>query len=643
MSLNMLVPDYVKAIFANYPEYKFVKGEYGPEIEYEDGLWPITTPLDIELGCYRQNWNGNAYQHLKKAHDILWPQDIKTWNYWTERRFRAHCEGHKFITWAGGANIGKSVDAAKIVICHELASPSEHAALVGSTTLKASESRMWGYVKQYYLEFASTELPGKLTANPGRITFRKSDTIHGIFSVPLIQANTSRSHSDLIGRHPKERLLVVIDEGPDVPPGFMEAESNWEKTAWFQCIVIGNSAKMTDPHGILSAPLAGWDKIDPDRDSEWITKKGICLYFDCYQSPAIHETDPEKKKALSKFLFTEEKIQASIETYGENSAHHWRMCRGFWAPSDISKTVLSLVDIDKHKAREHAHWLGKTENITIAGLDASFTADGDDCVLRFATLGEDIEGNTILDLGDPKKDLIHIRFDVTSDEPPEYQLVEKAKLECIKRGVDPYYFVTDLTGNNIGAIFKKEWSPAFLGVDSRMSASEELVDPSNPDIRCKDLYDRRATELIFMLQRFVRAGQIRGLDAKTIEQITTREWEWKGKKMFIEQKKDYKMRMGRVDSRYKSPDEMDCACLLIELARKRFNFTVQTKKLRTVKSGLRKFLDYNNQMGGAPAEEIVGAEFGDNFETPSSSRFSHPNSWNDSFLHGEEYEEESER
>lgn len=571
---------------------------------------------------------------------MLWPNRIITWNYWTERRFRAHCENHKFITWAGGSNIGKSEDAACLMIMFWLSSPREHTGLVGSTTLTASESRMWGYLKQKYIEDSAIALPGKLfLSSPARIVLSKTDTIHGIFAVPLINSKTSRSSSDLIGRHPKQRMFVVIDEGPDVPPGFMDAESNWEKSPWFQCLILGNSSKMTDPHGILSQPKIGWDKINPDIDTEWETKKGICLYFDCYQSPAIFEKNAEKRKALEVFLFTKAKIQKSIADHGENSPHHWRMTRGFWAPSDITKTVLTLVDIDKHKARDKAHWSGRESLIKLGSLDAAFTAQGDAIVLAFGTLGEEVSGRQILEFNEK----IYLRFDVTSADPIEYQLVEQVRKEFAKRQIEPSCFALDVTGSGtgLGSVFEKEWSRHVMKIDSRGECSEDFMD-MDKQLTAKDLYDRKATELVFMLQRFVRSGQIRNLNPKSIEQITTREWLWKGKKISIEKKEDYKLRMGRVDSKYRSPDEMDTDCLIIELARKRFGFLIDAQKHRPIKSGLRKFLDYQGQMNPSediPGKDIPGKDYVDG--ATLSNQFSHPSTWGDSFLEPQSYEEES--
>src|SRR5688572_5669748 len=191
----MTLPEHTKNLYAPHPEYKLINTNGEWEIEYDDGFWPLLHPLDIELAAYRLNWNGQAFKYMRKAHDMLWPKYIPTWNDWTERRFKAHCEGWKTISLAGGSNIGKSVDAAKIAALFWLANPTMRTVLVASTTLNDLDSRIWGYVKKLYdhQSEAAIELPGMLyESSPPKIILSKKDTIHGLFTVPLQQGVGSK-------------------------------------------------------------------------------------------------------------------------------------------------------------------------------------------------------------------------------------------------------------------------------------------------------------------------------------------------------------------------------------------------------------------------------------------------------------------
>lgn len=612
------------AYIKNSSVYKVAKFDNGQPCIHAYGYeWPYCSPLTIELTAYRENLEGRALFHMKNAHDFIWPKDIKTWNRWTERRFGAHCENWPVITMAGGANCGKSFDAAKIGLLFWLASPEEHTVLVASTSLTDLDSRIWGYVKRFHGANASIELPGRLTATPPpKILYNKADTIHGMFAVPLQRGTAQKTASTLIGRHPDRGFLAIIDEGTDVSPGFMEAKPNWEKAPWFQMIVIGNSCSMFDPHGLLSRPAEGWDTVDPNIDREWRTKTGICLYFDCYDSPAIDEPDPEKKALLSKFLFTEAGIEKAKAEYGENSPRFWRFTRGFWPSEDALQTVLTAVMIDKFKLQDKAHWSGRDKIYQLAGLDPAFNPDGDECILRFATLGIDVNGLWVLDFGG-EENIHKLVIDASVPDPAEYQILNQTREICIERGVLPENLAVDVwgAGSGLGAIFKVNWSDRVYQVSSAGPPSETFVDAAKTQT-ARDAYDRRVTELWFSMQKFAQAGQIRGLDDITCEQFCTRLFEWKGKKFSLETKFDYKQRMGKVDNRYQSPDRADAATMILDLARQFYAFLPGEIEVDAAQrnSLFRKYLNQRIQDGYGPREERD--------DTPQG----HPASWGDGFI-----------
>ena len=117
--------------------------------------FPIVHPVGIHLKLYRSSENPEIkFQHLKAAHDYLWPDEVDTWNYWSERRFRTHCEGWDTIGYAGGAGTGKSYDSAKLAILFWLANPRKRSVLVMSTTLEALSSRIYGYVLRFVQKLA---------------------------------------------------------------------------------------------------------------------------------------------------------------------------------------------------------------------------------------------------------------------------------------------------------------------------------------------------------------------------------------------------------------------------------------------------------------------------------------------------------
>ena len=575
-------------------QVKNVEGKIIPKIEAYGKMWPYTTRLNIELQAYRNNLNGNGAKHMYNAAMLLWPTQKDTWHYWSQKRFEAHVAGYNTITLAGGASCAKSYDAARIAILFWLANPTERTVLVASTSLGDLESRIWGYVKRFYLMENSIKLPGRLySAQQPKILLKKEDSVHGMFALPLQKGTSQRTASTLIGRHPKEGFLAIIDEGTDVTPGFIDAIPNWQQgVQTFQLIVIGNSASKFDPHGLLSKPLKGWHTIDPDYDTEWETKNGVCLYFDCYQSPAILETDPIKKEKLGKFLFTEKSIEESKIKYGENTPSFWRFVRGFWPQDDLAKTILTPIMCDKFCVTESAEWEGIKPLIRLAGLDPAFHSDGDDCVFRWATLGLTTSNKMVLDFGG-KQNVHYIRIDDSSKEPAEYQILKETKALCSKYNISPFNLAVDVwgSGSGLGAILNKEWSKEIYQVCSSGHASNLLVSTQS-DEKAFNVYDRRVTELWFSLRQLVQTNQIKGLDPISIEQFCTRTYEFKSGKYKIEPKNEYKVRLGKVDSHYKSPDEADAVCFIVDIARERFNFisSPNTKEISKETKLMQQFL-----------------------------------------------------
>lgn len=537
-------------------------------------LWPVQNDIALHLNAWREGLTRaegglGKLRHLIEAHNLIWPQYAETLHEWTIDRFRAMNHGYPIISLAGGASTAKSADAARYALLWWWALPEERAVIIASTTVGALMKRIWSYVAEGLYK-ASGNMPGVISNSPPpKILFDRRDPKHGIHGAALKEGNADRTLGDMIGIHPKEGLLFIIDEGTDVTPAVLDVRTNLDtggekNAASFQQIIIGNSKSKLDPHGKASEPKYGWDSVNPDTDTQWETKVGgVCLYFDCYKSPAI--TSPHRDRLP--FLIGEKKIRKEEKALGKDHPRFWRFVRGFWPPDDMSKTVLTLSLIDKHRARERAEWQGGW-HVTIAGLDPAFTTDGDECILRFATLGVARNGLITLDFSGPRN-IISLPIDSRSKEPVNYQILHLAKQECIARGVKPEHFGGDFWGFGLGAgdIIEKHWSDEIHRINGIGAPSENIVDYQT-NKRAIELYDRKITELWFAMRTFVENGQIRGLDEETIEEFCSRTYEWKGKKQALEGKLDYKTRMGKEDSPTGSPDRSDAAAIVVEVAQR---------------------------------------------------------------------------
>lgn len=230
-------------------------------VKVYEQLFPLCHPASIHLKLYRTSRNPEIkYQHLKAAHDYLWPENLIYWNHWSERRFREHCEDWQYITYAGGASSAKSFDAAKLAVLFWLSNPKKHAVLVMSTTLESLSSRIYGYCLRL-IQSTAVEFPHKIRS--GQTAFieypGKRDALHTIKAVAAKKGDDESKISSLIGRHPEEGLLIVMDEATDLPVGLLAALPNLKSVPFFRAMAIGNSNSKFDLHGSLSTPKDGWD------------------------------------------------------------------------------------------------------------------------------------------------------------------------------------------------------------------------------------------------------------------------------------------------------------------------------------------------------------------------------------------------
>lgn len=523
---------------------------------------------------------------MKKAHDYLWPGRL--WHYWTERRFRKHCEGWNYLTWAGCADSGKSTDAGLIGALFWLANPRKRGVVIASTTLKSLESRIWGYTMKF-LSTMKVKLPFQyLGGGSPRVLYpaKRSDneirdTIHGIFAVAAQSGgeNDDAAIRNWIGRHPEDALMLILDECTDLPTAILGAFANLDSvTKPFQVLGIGNSNSKNDVHGALSTPKhpKGWDSIDPVKDIMWETtqRNGLCLYFSAYESPALFEKDPERKRKLGVFLPNEEKLRVKEQTLGKHSDAFYRFVLGFWKSGSSSDIVIDKKFIDAFNVDSYSEWLGLYPLHVVAGLDPAFSTGGDECLLRLGILGVDVNGNIILDF---RKEELIFRIDIypSKDEASELQIANQV-LKILKDYNCPLSQVAiDATGQGraLGSVIHLKaggLKPPIKIYSVRHGIHQQ---------KSFDVIPKTPYELWNDLKLFIQNGQIKGLDAATIHQLTSRRVELKHGKMVLESKDEYKKRMGAImPSMAHSPDRADSAALVLQSAIMNFGFHTGQKK-----------------------------------------------------------------
>lgn len=542
------------------------------EVECNGENFPLAHPFAIHSKLYRTSGNPEMrYRSFKKMHDYLWPHTV--WHYWTERRFQAHCENYGFISLAGGASTSKSYDVAKIALLTWFANPTERGVIIASTSLDSLASRVWGYMQEHRRTMMLPLDHIYRREKPPKVLYDKDDTINGIFAVAAKRGDDEAAISSWIGRHPKEYLLLILDEGTDMPMAITKSFSNLQAGSKnFQLIIIGNSSSQFDLHGSLSTPKLGWNSVDPTKDIMWETTytNGVCLYFSCYESPAIHETNPEKKAELAKFLITQEEIEQGKKDYGADTDEFYRFILGFWRTTSAESTVLSALFLKAFNTNRVAEWSGTYPLRVVAGLDPAFSQGGDSCILRLALFGLATNGQLLLDYRTSQL-LFRLRILANSTDSVEIQIA-KQTLEILNRYNCPLdCLAVDANGQG-----------RALAELIRLQA-QSLMNPvkiystkvGNRHVNSFDVTIKTSLELWGAFKDYIQTDQIRGLDEVTLSQLTTRMVEkTKAGRYALESKNTYKKRMGSISpSLAHSPDEADAASLALQAAIIRFGFT----------------------------------------------------------------------
>lgn len=553
----------------------------------------VTHPVQVYLKLYRHEKNPDLkFLYLKAAHDYLWPKTI--WHYWTEDRFRDHCNGHNYIGWAGGASCSKSYDAAKLAVLFWLANPRKRGVVVASTTLESLSARVWGYCTDF-LSQMEVRLPFQyLGGQSPKILYPVDKTVdkneirstrHGMFAIAALQGNDEKAISSTIGRHPDDALMVILDESTDLNIAIAKAFPNLDSSEKpFQLIGIGNSNSMHDLHGAICTPKEGWPSIDPLVDTVWPTvhKNGICRFFNCYNSPAVNEADPVKKKRLSSFLITQEQIDEKEQILGKDSDSFYRFVLGFWKSTATDRVVMSHQFLNGHNIKEKAEWMGINPLMKVAGLDPAFSTGGDKCLLQIGILGQDIDGRMVLDfrgndlLFNIKIKAIHSRLGKSA----ELQISEQVCDILIREGVSLENLAIDSNGQGraIGGTLYLEMAKRIGQLKEPLKiystkGGENVVNSFGMIIKtAQGLWDE--------LRTYIEHDQIKGINFTAAAQLANRLviQDEKTLKQRLQTKAEFKKRMSAVNpSLAHSPDEADCAAICLQSAIHNFGFALGQK------------------------------------------------------------------
>jgi len=586
----MGTPVNIKSLITDKEGWEIVDSGGVPMISAFNQRFEVRHPAQVYLKLYRTEVNPESkYLYMKAAHDYLWPET--EWHYWTEERFREHCAGWNYMSWAAGGSASKSFDAAKVSCLFWLANPRKRGVVIASTTLESLGARIWGYATKFISKMA-VKLPFQyLGGNSPKILYPQKrsdneirDTIHGMFAVAAKGGDAEKSISSWIGRHPEDALLLILDEATDINANVINSFANLDTGGKpFQCIAIGNSNSVDDLHGALSTPVDGWGSIDPMKDKKWRTtrKNGVCLFFSCYESPAIYEVDKDKKLRLGKFLITQDTIDAKKRELGEDSDAFWRFVLGFWRLESTEDRIVSKQFMEGFGSGNRTEWGGMYPLKIVGGLDTAFSTGGDQCILRLGVLGYDTSGLMVLDFMDGRLTYV-IPILRSSGDDASIQIGKQvvALLKSNRCALEDIAIDATGQGRAMGGVLQLMWNTSGRGGDPKkpISIYSTKMGVSNDD--SFDVIVKSAYELWYTIRDFIQEGQIKGLDTKTMMQLSSRQVIYNHGKSSLESKRDYKKRMGAKDPKLAhSPDHADAAALAVQAAIRMGGLTKGKRKM----------------------------------------------------------------
>jgi hypothetical protein len=551
--------------------------------------------LGIELYCYaisrgqygrtyciRQNINLSDFkllspsEHFFNAVKLQWPTEVSIYNrgYTNTQLIRTLDElcSNVDICLAGAASMGKSFPVGLWVYLDWCAAPHCTSSWVATTTLGASEDRIWGIISKLY-KCARVQI-GKLIDYRHMIVWggatndEEKEYDNAIKALAFPSGNEGQKAVDTTRGRKNDRIRLALDELPEMEMGAITSKVNLGANDDVTFIGIGNPSAGDNPHTRWAMPkgCSNFDSVNPDMD-KWETETGVCLFYNGMRSPNF--AAPANEPSPFPFLMDRKKQEMMLKLcYGdENAIDYVRNAIGWWPKTGFAQTIITADLIRNADTNEEPIW--DSEGFTkVAGFDTSFTIGGDRCVLTIAKLGF-VRGtrNRVMWLESQKV----IQLSANAAAEFEIQLATEVVALCRAAGVQPQKFGMDVSGDGgrVGQAIIREWlrfdsTGVSIALISSMGKPTDRLAAEVDKRPCKDVYDRLVSEYYYSCYHAFKSRVIFGIDAASelARELCLRRYTIKNKKIAIETKDDLKGRTGY------SPDLSDSLIYALEMARR---------------------------------------------------------------------------
>jgi hypothetical protein len=511
-------------------------------------------------------------EHLLRACRALLTRDQFTISPWTEEHAQGWA-GEDFLLIWGGASCSKSNDIGLFGLLDWITDPHDTLVAMVSTTRAMLALRSYESVQRYFRilkKHPVYAIPGKDSKTAMAIindedVDDEATVKASVRGVAVQQGTVEESRANLQGAH-MPYVSLILDEGEAIREAAYDARTNLSIGARrFRFVILANPESFTGMTARFAEPVNGWTSVNENTTS-WRSVYGLCMHHNGFASPSLTEKDGARKYP---YLISQKQIDRVIaEEHGNaDSPRVYTMLKGWPAPQGISRGVLTEQEAIAFNACEQPVWANEEDVVRLAALDPAFTADGDGCVLRTATLGRVRSGVAVLAYDPP----FYVPIMASSSRPVTYQIVDAVRTELLARNVPIGNLACDDSGTqSVADVLTKELGVAVFRCNFAEKASDKPITTLSGDpasMRCKNM----VTEAWMILAEFVRHGQVRGLSVDDVRQLTQRLFrrgEAAATARALETKREFKKRTGMA-----SPDEADAASMIALLARDRFGFT----------------------------------------------------------------------
>lgn len=534
--------------------------------------WPSSyTDVYIDLVCAKK-WREEPYrhgnlldpwEHLLSACRKLFTNEEFGISPWTE----AHAVDwtmEKFcITW-GGAACSKSNDYGCFSILDWITDPTKTVTLMASTTREMLKMRSYESVVRYFNILKRNPyflIPGKESRTSCAI-LNENDEDTGTTVKASVRGVAVNDGGSIQGAHlPYVRL--ILDEMALMRQETFDARTNLSLGAEdFRFYGLANPESLFDLSARAAVPIEGWASVD-EMTETWRSRYGKVRHHNSEQSPAIIEPDGEKKYP---YLARKRQLDDILaeENGNADSPRYWVMVKGFPPPQGVERTILTEADLTTYGPQDTATWMNGENPIRAASLDAAFTHDGDGCVLLIFDVGRVAPGVPAI----VAVEKVYLTLEASAKRPVTAQIVDQVRGKLSEHGIPVGRLAVDDSGTQgiADAI-----DMALGGPVVRYNYATKASDNYTAGGREKyvDRYADKITELWVLFGEFVRARQIRGLDADAARYFTSRRITRRKQtaKNCIESKKEFKKRTGG-----RSPDEADAWAMAVGLVRDLLGF-----------------------------------------------------------------------